>query len=204
MVDLESILLKGEGSSPSFDICTACAYCQMFSNKNNNINLTFKNKNIKTLKLLYKSSILKNFLIKNSYTLFFFFEILTKEDLNQIKTLLYSENLKGIQIKKNVLKNFSSLTNFDQNFFNHLIKNNVFLITSNEVTAEFSYKIIQKFQLIKKLHFIGGFVNKTFYRPSELKKLQTLTSLKVSTQVLKTLNFQINSVKKMFLYKKSI
>lgn len=174
----------------------------MFSNKNLSVNTTFSSKNLKTLKMFYKSTLINSFLLEKSFVLFYFYEFLSKEDIALIKIFLNNEQLKGMQIKKNILKNVDYFKTFDKNFLNNLIKNNVLLITPLQNQKIFDYKIIQKFQSNKKFHFLGGFFNKKFYRPSEIKKLNTINSKQISKTLVKTLQFNQNLLKNTLLLKK--
>ena len=176
----------------------------MFSNKNLSVNTTFNSKNLKTLKMSYKSTLINSFLTEKSFILFYFYEFLSKEDLGLVKSFLNNEQLKGMQIKKNILKNVIFFKTFDKNFLNNLIKNNVLLITSLDNQKKFDYKIVQKFQSNKKFHFLGGFLNKNFYRPSEIKNLSSINSKQISKTLINTLRFNQILLKNTLLLKKSV
>ena len=166
----------------------------MFSNKNLSQKNTFKNKNLKALKQLYAIKKIKNNLIQpTSFSFLFFYDFLSNENKILLKNCLNDENLKAIQIKKNLFKNTDHF--FVENFFENLIKNNVLLIVPKNLNITFSFKTLQKLNNFKNLHFLGFFSNLKFYRPTEVKKLSGLTPYNVQKNLIQIIQHQQQELK---------
>lgn len=166
----------------------------MFSNKWNQVKIS--NRNQKTLKFNYKLNLLKRCLNNNQFTLFYYYDSWSTEINTSLKEILVSENLEYSRIKKNILNNS------EYQFLKDLVKNNVIIITSKN-NSEFVNKYLTKLNTIKNIHFIGIFLNKTFLRPFEIKKIVNLNSKSLNIATSKTLKLNLFILKKALCLKNS-
>lgn len=171
----------------------------MFTNKNLTVQTTFKNKNLKALKMQYSLKKIKTLLLKNSYTLIFFYDFLSLEQQYLLKVLLTTENLKSMQVKKNLINAEISSTTY--NFLPNLLKNNTLLITPQQSGDLLNSKLLQKFKQLTNLHFLGFFSGQIFYRPSELKKF-SISKKEHTKNLLQLLKFNQKKLVKCLTLKK--
>lgn len=133
---------------------------------------TLSNKSFTKLKYFYKVSLINQIFKTNGTILVYYYDFLDAEALKNLNQSLIEEKYKSIRLKKNLLIAFAEHRHL--NFLINLLKNNILLIYSQN-NQDLNKSIIMKLNKIKNIHFLGGFFNKKFLRPSEIQKLLNLT-----------------------------
>jgi len=148
----------------------------MFFNKLLNLHINFRIK--KSIQYQYKLKNIDSILNQINCILVYFIDFISTESFLQLQTILKVENLKSIQIKKNFSKKLKI------KFLTFLFMNNSFLIYSlDPIFKNNFYNIFKQINLIKNISCIGLFLNKKFFRPSEIQLLNKNKKITLIQQI---------------------
>ncbi len=168
----------------------------MFLNKFNQSKLT--DKNIRTAKYIYDSNLIIKSL-KKKFVLIYYYDFISKEQESQLKTILNENNLKLIKVKKNLLILY--FRRLKLRFMLNIIQNNTFLII-NKNNDPLKRKVFSELNSIKNMHLLGSWLNYKFLRPSQVKKLSTISKKSINVRTIKILSLNKNYIQKSIIFKK--